>query len=84
MSRRTGPWMMLVALLSTAASCFSPREAPCAFTCISAEKRCPEGYLCGDDGLCHRITTPGDEGVCLLTAPDAATSSALSSDAAAD
>ena len=83
MGRRGWAWLVVVTLLSTAASCFSPREAPCAFTCLSAEKLCPEDYLCGDDGLCHRITAPGDEGICLLNTPDAATS-ALSTDASVD
>ena len=84
MKRRGLSFLVAVALLTSGASCFSPREAPCAFTCISAEKLCPEGYLCGEDGLCHRITAPGDEGICLLTAPPDAATSALSADASVD
>jgi hypothetical protein len=84
MGRRGWSWLAVVALLSTAAACFSPREAPCAFTCISADKLCPDGYRCDDDGLCHRITAPGDEGICLLTPPPDAATSALSADASVD
>lgn len=84
MAGRAGSWFTLIALTTAMAGCFSPREAPCAFTCVSAEKLCPEGYLCGEDGLCHRITAPGDEGICLLNAPDAGTSALASTDAAAD
>jgi len=83
MVRRGWFWVLAIGLLATAAGCFSPREAPCAFTCVSADKRCPDGYLCGDDGLCHRVTAPGDEGVCLLNAPDAGPV-ALASDASVD
>jgi hypothetical protein len=48
--------------------CFAPREPPCAFTCVSAGARCPDGFTCGSDGLCHR---DGAEGMCLLTPPEA-------------
>jgi hypothetical protein len=85
MTRAAWSWLTLLALSTAVAGCFSPREAPCAFTCVSAEKLCPEGYLCGDDGLCHRITAPGDEGICLLNPPpDGGTNSALSTDAGVD
>lgn len=83
MQRRVWPWVIIVSAIAVA-GCFSPREAPCAFTCISAAKLCPEAYVCGDDGLCHRVTTPGDEGVCLLNAPDAGSTAAFTDDASVD
>lgn len=80
---RLGWAWMGVAVTVAVVGCFSPREAPCAFTCISVEKLCPEAYTCGDDGLCHRVAAPGDEGVCLLNAPDADSTAALT-DASVD
>ena len=39
----------------TLASCFSPREPPCAFSCMQPPQRCPPNYTCGADGYCHRV-----------------------------
>jgi len=47
--------LTLAALL--AGACFSPRQPGCAFSCV-ADGRCPAGYSCEPDGLCHR-----DDGV---------------------
>ena len=73
--RRGLPWMVVVAATTIAMmpGCFSPREVPCAFTCVAADARCPEGYVCGDDGLCHRKNAANEPGVCLLKTPDAGT-----------
>ena len=49
-------------------ACFTPREPPCAFSCVSAGARCPADYTCGTDGVCHR---DGAEGACSFTLPDA-------------
>jgi hypothetical protein len=46
--------------------CFSPLQPPCAFSCVEQERRCPEHYTCGDDGICHR---EGATGICVLTPP---------------
>jgi hypothetical protein len=41
-----------------AASCFSPRQPDCAFSC-AGDGRCPTGYTCSaDDGWCHRDDGP--------------------------
>jgi hypothetical protein len=45
--------LLVLALGTIAAGCFDPRRPGCAFSCVT-DRRCPEGYLCGDDGLCHR------------------------------
>ena len=65
--RRARAWLLaLVAATAALAACFSPGKPPCAFTCISASRLCPDDYTCGADGLCHR---DGAEDVCGLTAP---------------
>ena len=67
-ARSGGPFVgvfvgLFVGLFVTfAASCFSPREPACAFSCV-ADRRCPTDYHCGDDGLCHR---DDGQGVCTL------------------
>jgi hypothetical protein len=80
---RTGVIVAVTAGLggALAGACFHPREVPCAFSCVSPGARCPTGFTCGTDGLCHR---DGAEG-CTLTPPDAGAggASGASSDAAA-
>jgi hypothetical protein len=63
--------------------CFSPKEVPCAFTCLDPSHACPQDFTCGDDGLCHR---EGAVGECPLAPPgDAGTDAeAGGSDAGAD
>jgi hypothetical protein len=58
--------VFLGSLAATVAGCFSPRNTPCAFTCVSTGNLCPDGFTCGTDGLCHR---DGAEDVCSLTSP---------------
>ncbi|MES1205602.1 MAG: hypothetical protein ABUS79_06655 [Pseudomonadota bacterium] len=59
--------LAVVSLLALPCSCFSLKTPPCAFTCVQPPHACPEGYTCGDDGLCHR---DGTDESCHLTAPD--------------
>ena len=47
-------------------ACFSLKEPPCAFSCVTPPHRCPEQYTCQADGLCHR---EGATGICGLTSP---------------
>jgi hypothetical protein len=61
--------MVAAAATMVFTGCFSPREVPCAFTCIAVDARCPDGYVCGDDGLCHRESAADEPGVCLLKSP---------------
>ena len=35
------------------ASCYSPKQSACAFSCAD-DGLCPSGYSCGTDGVCHR------------------------------
>jgi hypothetical protein len=58
--------LVLVLATLSGASCFSPKEPACAFSCVT-ERVCPASYTCGSDGLCHRADGAG---VCLLTPPD--------------
>jgi hypothetical protein len=72
-SGRAWPWPFKVAVAVATlvmTGCFSPREVPCAFTCIAVDARCPEGYVCGGDGLCHNENAADEPGVCLLKTPD--------------
>lgn len=39
----------------SAVSCFSPREPPCAFSCLQPPHACPADYTCGSDGYCRRV-----------------------------
>jgi hypothetical protein len=48
--------------LGLGASCFSPDEPECAFSCV-ADGVCPTAYHCAGDGLCHR---DDGQGVCTL------------------
>jgi hypothetical protein len=66
---RGAPWKFLLAIavvLGAVTGCFSPRNPPCAFTCITAGNLCPDSFTCGTDGLCHR---DGAEDVCGLSSP---------------
>ncbi len=68
--------LLAAALGAALASCFSPLEPPCAFTCGPLFE-CPAGYTCAVDGLCHRRdATQEDAGTASCTGqpstPDAA------------
>jgi hypothetical protein len=67
--------------------CFSLQQPACAFSCAEPPNRCPGGYSCGDDQLCHRsdggqagagcsmpatMTTPTPPGDASVDAADAA------------
>ncbi|HXU05771.1 MAG TPA: hypothetical protein VN903_32675 [Polyangia bacterium] len=47
--------LALLLLLGAAAvaSCYSPKQPACAFSCAD-DGLCPSGYSCGTDGVCHR------------------------------
>lgn len=63
-------------------ACFSLKEPPCAFSCLTPPHRCPEQYTCQADGLCHR---EGATGICTLASPlDAAAGDAQGGDAGTD
>lgn len=80
---RIGLVAALLVLASSAivAGCFDPRRPGCAFSC-AGDRRCPEGYLCGDDGLCHRedgqgtCDLPPQNDAALDGAPDGASDGA--------
>ena len=48
---------LLAALVATA-SCYSPRQPVCAFSCAD-DGLCPTGFTCGSDGICHRDDSQG-------------------------
>ena len=55
--------LLLAALIAVAAaSCFSPKQPACAFSCAD-DGACPVGYSCQADGVCHR---DGDQGTCKI------------------
>lgn len=55
------PARLLAALIAVAAaSCFSPRQPACAFSCVD-DGACPAGYSCQADGVCHR---DDGQGIC--------------------
>jgi hypothetical protein len=58
--------LAFAALSISLTGCFTPRNPPCAFTCVSSGNLCPDGYACGTDGLCHRA---GADDVCGFTSP---------------
>ena len=76
--------LLRIALLLAAAataSCYSPKQPPCAFSCAD-DGLCPSGYTCQADGVCHRDDSQGtcdipsqidagDAGADSSTAPDA-------------
>ena len=72
---RYGARYLAFALLALApalpVACFSPSTPACAFSCVSAGHLCPDGYTCGDDGICHR---EGSTATCPLIPADASTS----------
>lgn len=65
---RIGPQVLplvlpLLALVVLAVGgCFEPRQPGCAFRC-GVDGLCPEQYVCGDDGICHR---EDGQGMCDL------------------
>jgi hypothetical protein len=69
------PARLLAALIAvSAASCFSPKQPPCAFSCVD-DGACPTGYSCQADGLCHRDDGQGTCGIpSQVDAQDAVTS----------
>ena len=84
-------WMVALGLPLGAASCFSPPEPVCVFSCAAPPKACPTNYECRGDGYCHKIGTsgacpryPAPDGAVVLVdaAADAATDAA--SDAMTD
>jgi hypothetical protein len=57
--------VLLLAAVSatvTTASCYSPVQRPCAFSCAD-DGACPAGFSCLADGVCHR---EGDQGSCTI------------------
>ena len=67
MTRGTVRWALAALLASLgAASCFSPREPACAFSCAT-DGTCPPAYACGSDNLCHR---QDGVGLCLFGPAD--------------
>ena len=48
----------LLLAVATGASCYSPRQPACAFSCAD-DGLCPSGYSCQADGVCHRDDSPG-------------------------
>jgi hypothetical protein len=67
MSRRARLLLGATVVVALVASCFSPRQPACAFSC-AGDGVCPPDYVCGSDNLCHRTD---DAGVCLLEPVDA-------------
>jgi hypothetical protein len=49
---------ILLAALAAPASCYEPRQPPCAFSCAT-DGVCPSGFTCGADGVCHNDDHPG-------------------------
>jgi hypothetical protein len=63
--------LRLLALLLAAAgltACFNPAQPGCAFSCAT-DGRCPSGYSCGSDLICHR---DDGQGSCAISADAAA------------
>jgi hypothetical protein len=59
----------LLVLAGPMGGCFSLQQPACAFSCAEPPNRCPEGYSCGDDRICHRSDGARDVTACPLTAP---------------
>ena len=74
---RRALFLIAAALAAIVASCFSPDQPACAFSCATTHT-CPTSYVCAPDGFCHRADA---QGLCTLT-PDASSDS--SSDASSD
>ena len=71
----------LLLAVTTTASCFSPKQPPCAFSCAD-DGLCPTGYTCHADGVCHRDDS---QGTCDIPSQiDAGTNDANVSDASDD
>jgi hypothetical protein len=65
---RARVWLgVALGLTLLGASCFSPQQPGCAFSCAT-DGVCPAAYTCGSDGLCHRAD---GKGACLLEPGDA-------------
>jgi len=69
---------MLAGLLAMAAGCFKPDRPACAFSCATPPHTCPQGFVCGEDNLCH---DPNSAGVCTIMVTDAAPDDGSSGDA---
>jgi hypothetical protein len=59
-------------------ACFSPRQPGCAFSCVG-DGRCPTGYTCESDGLCHR-----DDGTGACDLPPQTADATADGDASGD
>jgi len=68
---------LLAALVATA-SCYSPRQPVCAFSCAD-DGLCPTGFTCGSDGICHRDDS---DGVCEIAPQTDAGDAGTNDDAA--
>jgi hypothetical protein len=44
---------LIVLALFACAGCFSPNEPICSFACADTDPKCPQDYICLDDGYCH-------------------------------
>jgi len=56
---RASVWIALALAAALVGSCFSPIEPECAFSCDPVnDPACPDGYVCQDDGYCHRENHP--------------------------
>jgi len=64
--RRWGSVLRLAVLLGAATlgldACFDPQQPGCAFSCAT-DGRCPSGYSCQSDNICHR---DDGQGTCTL------------------
>lgn len=50
--------LALLLALAGAPACYSPKQPPCAFSCVD-DGLCPSGYTCQADGVCHRDDSQG-------------------------
>ena len=63
---------LLVLLVGPLTACFNPAQPGCAFSCAS-DGRCPSGYSCGNDLICHRDDGQGTCSIQTDAATDAKT-----------
>jgi hypothetical protein len=73
---------LLLLAVAGLTACFNPAQPGCAFSC-AGDGRCPSGYSCGNDLVCHR---DDGQGTCSIQT-DAATDAAkpdMKSDATSD
>jgi hypothetical protein len=76
--------------VAVSASCYSPKQLPCAFSCAD-DGICPAGFTCQADGVCHRDDSQaicdipsqidaGDAGAADGNGPDSAADDAATPD----